>query len=119
MSNTTTEQDVSAPTIEFLAITGFGWAYADSPAMAIQKAQSNVSYGAKKPRKGTKKWEEAQAKIQLWMVPSTWHGTDNYRPVDEDGNPVGILLHGHYKPEDKTAQYEVMDSAIKGWLEKR
>ncbi len=118
MSNTTAEQDVSATTVEFLAITAFGWACADSPAMAIQKAQSSISYGAK-PRKGSKKWEEAQKRIQLWMVPSTWHGTENFRPVDEDGNPVGILLHGHYKPEDKTAQYEVMDKAIKGWLENR
>ncbi len=118
MSNTTTKQDVSAPTIEFLAITGFGWAYADSPAMAIQHAQSNLAYGAS-PRRGSKKWKEAQAKIQLWMVPSTWHEVDNYRPVDEDGNPVGILLHGHYKPEDKVTQFGVMDKAIKGWLEKR
>tara|TARA_R100001463_G_scaffold3387_3_gene13824 strand:+ start:1056 stop:1409 length:354 start_codon:yes stop_codon:yes gene_type:complete len=117
MSKITTEQDVSTK-IEFLAITGFGWAYADSPAMAIQKAQSNISYGAK-PRKGSKKWEEAQDKIQLWMVPSNCHGTENFRPVDEDGNPVGILLHGHYKPEDKVTQFGVMDKAIKGWLEKR
>ncbi len=118
MNKTTTEQAVSAPTIEFLAINGFGWAYADSPAMAIQHAQSNLAYGAS-PRRGSKKWKEAQAKIQLWMVPSTWHGVDNYRPVDEDGNPVGILLHGHYNPEDKVAQYEVMDKAVKGWLENR
>ena len=112
------ETKTKKPKIEFLAVTSFGYAFDDSPAMAIQKAQKHISYGLKLKR-NSREWREAQDKIMLWMVPSTWHGTDNYCPVDEGGNPVGILLHGHHRPEDKTTSFEVMDSAIKKWLKNK
>jgi len=114
MTKTKENQTVSAPTIEFLAITFFGYACEESPAMAIQKAQKFISYGVK-PKRMSKEWVKAQDDIILWMVPSNWHGTDNFCPVDEEGNPIGILLHGHYKPKDKIDSYGVMASALDEW----
>jgi len=100
--------------IEFLAVTAFGYAFADSPAMAMSKIQAYAynPYG-QKPRKGSEGWQRAQDGIILWMVPSNqWTGTEFYRPVDKDGKPCGILLHGYRETEQALEAYNKMEVAL-------
>jgi hypothetical protein len=99
--------------INFLAVAPYGWGYSTSPAQAIAKVQDFTFYD-KRPRKGSDKWKKAQAAIQLWMVRADeWVGTNNYRPIDKDGNNVGILLHGYHSPDQHLQTYDLMAKAAR------
>ena len=111
--NTDTKMNTATKTvIEFLAVAPFGWGSSTSPAGAIAKVQ-DYTFFDKRPRKGSEKWKKAQAAIQLWMVRSDeWVGTNNYRPIDKDGEPCGILLHGYHSPDQHLQTYDKMAVAI-------
>lgn len=106
------ETKAKTKTIEFIAIAQYGWRYASSPAMAIQKVQ-DLTFMQDRPKRGSDEWVEAQESIQLWMVRSDeWKGIDQCRPMDHDWQPCGILLHGYNSKEDQLETYERMSEAV-------
>tara|TARA_A200000159_G_scaffold83377_1_gene77092 strand:+ start:45 stop:377 length:333 start_codon:yes stop_codon:yes gene_type:complete len=98
--------------VEFIAVAQFGWKHASSPAMAIQKVR-DFTFMQDRPERGSDEWEESQDAIQLWMVKSDeWIGLNHYCPIDQHGQPCGLLLHGYKNKEDQLETYERMSEAV-------
>jgi len=109
------EQPVVSAKIEFVAVTPWGWGSAESPAIAVSKVQSLLTYSGTTPKKGSKEWKKAQNRINLWMVrEDEWDRLESYAPANKDGN-VGILLHGWVNPEWQLEAYDHMNKAVKEW----
>lgn len=76
------------------------WAVARTPWEAI--ARLTLSYDGRTPALKTEKFKKLSADVRLYYVPTweDWSGpndtvvVDQYRPVNEDGTPAGILLYG-------------------------
>ena len=76
----------------YLAVNGLGWSIATSPFEAI--AGLNLNYQGNKRTFGSKKWKEEANRVNLWFIPDqeSFHGTNNYEPVNKDGAIAGIPL---------------------------
>mgnify|MGYP005991261129 FL=1 len=107
-----TKTKAKKTTVEFIAVAQFGWRAASSPAMAIQKVR-DCTFLQDRPERGSDEWVQAQESIQLWMVKSDeWIGLNHYCPIDQHGQPCGLLLHGYNNEEDQLETYDRMSEAV-------
>ena len=77
----------------YLAVNFLGWATATSPWGALGKLELAMS--SKRITVGSDQFKKCTDEVYLYYLPdeSKFEGTNNYAPIDKDGNPYGIPLY--------------------------
>lgn len=87
----------------YVAITGFGWAFAATPWEAMALVPWN--YEDKKPKATSKEYAKATKAVQIWHCrESDCAGFEYFRPIDENGDPIGTVIYprpANATPESK------------------
>lgn len=96
-------------TIEYVAITPWGWIKGSSPLEALR----GVLELASDEEKMDKKWEK---NVHLWMVlDKEWDRINGWSPANKDGT-VGVCLYGFTEePEWRDQIYVALSEAYEKW----